>query len=516
MVRLGVVFILLVGAVSSAPALELRAYDPARHDRFTGFPTAPAHNPGFLFADADLTGVGWVVESPQRQVTLVSPVHFVGANHYRPAADWTIRFLDASGQSHDFSIASMTSILNEHGEATDLFLGELATPVSPDVEITPVSYLNLPEEADYLGIDLAVLGRDARAGRSTLSHIMDFGSGNRKTRGFLFYYDPDTGDADDCYLAIGDSGSPALSLAGPRPALVGVHYATVAQGAINIDSLVPHYVDELNELMEGAGYHMIPIDPESALLTASGISSADPLRQGYAGSVVLEIGNAGDVAGNNVEVDIVCDAALAPDTITGTGWISEKVDETTWRCRRGGLAAGTSSSLTLAWTEVATVSAIPVELHCQANEFPQGSISGQIAVNPTFRVWAEGLADPTATGDDDGDGIRHLLEYAFDANPEEASHFLADQMTPLAPETELSPAGLTLSYLRRPDAAERGLHYIVEYSTDLQEEGWSATPPAEASEDVATVEGTVLERVRVTCPVPGQCLFMRVRVVLDE
>ena len=66
-------------------ALNLRVYTPSAHLRMNGFPGNPAVNHAFLNPGGaesgwlDLTGVGWSVQNPTQQLTLVSPRHFVGA-----------------------------------------------------------------------------------------------------------------------------------------------------------------------------------------------------------------------------------------------------------------------------------------------------------------------------------------------------------------------------------------------------------------------------------------------------
>ena len=50
-------------AVTGAGAVQIRGYDAARHDRFTGFPAAPVENAGFLHVAARFRAYGWDVLS---------------------------------------------------------------------------------------------------------------------------------------------------------------------------------------------------------------------------------------------------------------------------------------------------------------------------------------------------------------------------------------------------------------------------------------------------------------------
>ena len=72
-------------------ALQIRAYNPAVHDRFTGTVVAPVKNPGQLYAGLDLSGIGWFAASSDIQFALVGRQHVVFATHFSPAlADWLI------------------------------------------------------------------------------------------------------------------------------------------------------------------------------------------------------------------------------------------------------------------------------------------------------------------------------------------------------------------------------------------------------------------------------------------
>jgi len=108
-------------------ALEIRNYLPERHDRFTGFPTAPAWNPTNWVSSIDYSGIGWSVSDPRRQFALISPQHVLLSAQWPLAAGEQIRFLGRTGQWVTRTIESTTQIL-DNGVGTDLMVGRLSEP----------------------------------------------------------------------------------------------------------------------------------------------------------------------------------------------------------------------------------------------------------------------------------------------------------------------------------------------------------------------------------------------------
>ena len=104
--------------------------------------------------------------------------------------------------------------------------------------------------------------------------------------------------------------------------------------------------------------------------------------------------------------------------------------------------------------------------------FPAGSTGGSITVTGVAHgYWASIYPLTTATpaaqpgGDLDHDGIANLLEYAFGMALDAPGPFSSGTVSGL-PVFEKSPAGLTLTYFRRPSPA-LGLQYIPQFSTDF-------------------------------------------------
>ena len=132
--------LLLIGV---SKALVIHVYDPDKHDRFINFTTDPSHNANFIHANLDLTGAGWYLNNTQRRgITMVSPAHFVGANHAKPSIGATVSFLSTAGELKTFTVASYANILNGSGDISDLVIGKLTTAIDDDDNINYHPYLN--------------------------------------------------------------------------------------------------------------------------------------------------------------------------------------------------------------------------------------------------------------------------------------------------------------------------------------------------------------------------------------
>src|SRR5689334_210817 len=102
--------------LSPAFALHVRNYAAGRHERFSsGFPSTPVANSGFMHSGVDLSATGWDVSYPVRQVTLITPQHFVCANHFPPPVGGQIQFLSSSGVLRTGVVQALANILNANG-----------------------------------------------------------------------------------------------------------------------------------------------------------------------------------------------------------------------------------------------------------------------------------------------------------------------------------------------------------------------------------------------------------------
>lgn len=248
----------------SAGGLQIRTYDPARHNRFvSGYPAAPVVNTNFYKGYHDFSGVGWHSAASYLSYTLISPRHFVGANHVNPGIGTVLKFRGRDGVVRSYTVANQYNLTNSAGQLTDLFVGELAQTVATCDHITFYPILSLLSEANYVGLPLIVYGHEARVGAGTLNAFLSFGgdpitggSGVNDTRAFDYHYINAALGIDDCHLEGGDSGSPSFVAQDGELFVVGVHLgvATTAVAKVSIDTFVPHYLGQIAAILQSKGY----------------------------------------------------------------------------------------------------------------------------------------------------------------------------------------------------------------------------------------------------------------------
>ena len=524
---------------SAAHGLVIRDYQPADHDRFVNFPEAPAHNPGFLYADVDLTGVGWYQQDVRRQYTLVSPRHFVGANHFRPAATGSLMFLSKNGVVKTYAIESTTPILNEDGVATDLFIGTLETEVLPADQVNFQPYLSLAQP-QYEGQTLIFTGHrpganpNHRAGRGVITARTQIGDGSttgaitgdsfNETEVFTWVYQESglvlTNTPDDAHVQSGDSGSPSLVNVNNRGALVGTHTALTTVGLdgfrqiTSIDTFVPFYVDKLNAIMSADGYHMTRAVPGITQPSAPlSVTPSNPgiLRAGYPAIINLDVRNTGVAdAANNLKLTQTFPAGSAV-AASGDGWVTASTLPVL-SVRKGGLDPLTTEPLSVQWTPSGPGSFESI-ITFSADESPSQSQSLNLEVIESFRSWSKNLTLSGLEDDGDGDGFSNLLEYAFGGNPQSNSVFQEGSSIPLSPGVALAGETIQISFLRRTDAAARALTYTVEGSGDLLPESFAPESIMSTSTGSAAAG---FEEVIVTVPAGSSSRFFRVAVELAE
>ena len=504
-----------------AAALQLRTFSSAAHERIRNFPGNPSLNPTFLNPGGnlanlpDLTGVGWNTSDTVQQFTLVSPRHFVGANHFRPNVGSVVRFLARDNTLHDYTVAATYGIPNDDGTTSDVFLGELTTDVAVTTGIRPLPYLNLLAENAYAGEPLVVLGQPARGGRGTIAQVSDFGgdaitSGSGiKTRAFTFTYGP-LGSADDARAEVGDSGSPSFAIRSGQLALVGTHTAvlTAFGTTTTYDTLVPHYASRLNSVMESQGYHLRKFTPDATAFTASGAGVSPVIRALKPFVYRVSITN-GAAAADNVAASFTLPAGAVLSGITAPGWFATNATA----IHRGGLAAGETVTMDLAFSKAPVSGSFQIGLNLTSDGSAAKTFNFPLAVAPSYAEWADGLADASLTADGDGDGVGNLLEYAFGGNNRESSQFLAGA----SPAVSLLPQFLTapsrLQFLRRQDFATRGLRQIIETSENL--ESWTTVADAGSTTVSTPAAGFDLIEMPLGDTAPAR-RFYRLRVELDE
>jgi endonuclease/exonuclease/phosphatase family metal-dependent hydrolase len=123
---------------------------------------------------------------------------------------------------------------------------------------------------------------------------------------------------------------------------------------------------------------------------------------------------------------------------------------------------------------------------------------------PTFAEWAAGLADGSALGDSDGDGVVNLLEYFFGLDP-----VLSDAFSP---GVQAVIAGAELSFDYRRNKAAVGVTGTVETATELASGTLWTADDVVADEMVQDFDTYETRRATVTVN-PGETRkFVRLRV----
>ncbi len=516
------VCLLCLLAARPAEALYLRGYDAAAHERFSGFPSAAAANPGFLAAGLDLSGVGWQVDHPNRSLTLISRRHGLLATHNAPSVGAGFRFLATSGTTLTREVVAVTPVANGSGQPSDLCLVTLDREIAAGEGVQPLPYCNLPGEMDYRHQPILVLGAGGRAGRGTINLVRDLSQGGlNPSRVATFAYDYDTGGADDAHLEGGDSGSPSFIVVDGVPALVGTHSATsefFGVQRVNHDTFVPHYAAAIDALLAADGFRLRPVHAAATELDgAVAAGTATPQRMKPL-DLELVIHNSGNAVAGNLEVALSFPAGQEPAGLTAEGWVSCR-DGGCWTLRRATLDATARGRVMAHWPEAPAVAAITPTVTWTSDNAAAESLTTGIGLAPSFAGWAAGLEATGEEDDPDHDGLANLLEYALGGDPAGSGSLRLDG-NPVAPRLSLAGGSATFSHYERADKIQRGLSYRVEYASaaDLAAGHWSATPPP----GITVVEG-------VGAPAPdgfvrrnhswtaaGPATFVRLRVELAE
>jgi len=499
----------------SASALIHRIYDPIRHDRFTGFPNNPVHNPSFAFDGTRYTGVGWIKNQWNRQVALVSPKHMVFAKHYGLSVGNVAQFLNMDNEIVESVIASVAVVPDDDGSDSDVIIATLQTAVTPLSGITFFPYYRTANPTLLRGQPLVVFGQTARAGQGVIDNMAEVNAtaaGLGMFEAVWFKYVIAAGADDDCYLNIGDSGSPSFYYTNSRATLIGVHAAVGADAQpatayYNYDSFILPLVPMLNAVMATEGYHMQQANPLSTALSVNIGASATPRREMCMGDLDLILSNAVTNDANNVSIRLSFTAGRAPDSIAGAGWICEAVSATIWECRRGGLAKNSATTITCHWDELPAAGPLSVAVQFDSDETSPIMQNLSATIKPSYKAWAAATGAGLPSMDDDKDGYQNVQEYAFGSNP-----LQADQ-----PLTLVRTGNQLVSrFPRRRDADDRALLYQVDFSSNLAD--WTTTIPSQTS--VAIVERTVVHpdwmSGEITVPMNGPKRFFRVTVTLDE
>ena len=263
---------------SQAEALVVNGYNPALHDRFISgtYSSGPTPNPTFIGSSYDWSGVGWQTSAHGRSVALISPQHFVAANHYKVPVGETVTFYNGIGELKTYEVAGYTTFpevreADGYTNIPDLVVGRLQQAVTESDDITYYSVLDADDYTTghydtgwYVGKDIYAYGRTARAGINTIDYFQGV-----STR---FGLDPDNGtttavydtDLNNGYVGEaggqgGDSGSPSFIPYNGELTLMGTHFAisgSTSDSWKTYDSFVPAYLEEIDAALNPYGYQV--------------------------------------------------------------------------------------------------------------------------------------------------------------------------------------------------------------------------------------------------------------------
>lgn len=502
-----------------AAALVIRAYNSAIHDRFFGFPAGPVMNPGFLYDPLKFTGVGWNSSQAFKHFTLVSPQHFVAAQHFLPAIGHELRFVAADGTVIGRTVTAFNNIAPDAGPGiTDLTLGTLSAPLPPGVK--PLPYLNLPNPADYIGRDLMIFGFVVRAGHGVVNDVAELdpdGGGTYGNNWLLeFIYSGSGTNPDDAHVEVGDSGSPTFAWEGGQPALVGIHFYvnTVGDDIFNVDTFIPPYVPKLDLVLAPSGYRMRPaIFTPTTLTFTPTYTPATVFHIGESASLNLALKNTGADLTGNFAVTLTFPAAQAPATITAAGCVVDSVSSGVWSIRKATVAAAEDISITASWTSVPNLTQITGTALVESDATTAATYPLSIPAAQTYAQWSQGLAQPGQADDPDGDGLENLLEYAFGSDPQSGfTSFPGGEAS--RPRISVAAGIVTFSYPERVNANLLGLSYVPETTPDLAPGPWPLSLPvgnATTTQPFSPAVPGFVKRV-ITWPLDTPVKGARVRV----
>jgi hypothetical protein len=247
--------------------MVVRDYSASRHDRFYA-----GGDRAFLAEAYDLSGVG---RSGDYWATLVSDSYFLSARHYHAGAGSEVTFWEWMGYvdeaptwaPHTYTISGGTAI-----SGSDLWVGWFTETVDANITRYPVP--DYPSEGMYLDEAIYNYGKSHRVGRNVADGIDDVKVNSTTGRGIYYDYDntdvPSV-DGDETFLQNEDSGGPSFALYGQRLAVLGIHWAitdeyeNTNEGEFSVDTFVPFYIDQVNDVLAGGG-ETLTLVPEPGVL----------------------------------------------------------------------------------------------------------------------------------------------------------------------------------------------------------------------------------------------------------
>lgn len=297
-----------IGLTVSVSAAQFDDFNATQHDRFLG---GGAPNPSFILNGYDVSGIARRDNAGGGSAMLISPQHFVTANHFKPTGvGGSLQFQNAAGVVHNATVASYNR-LSTDGVGSDISIGTLTAPINPATGINPVPILVGPLDA-LIGLEVALFGKGDVAGRNIITDTgLIFFNGNpasSPTLAFATRFDTvenSGGDGagpltdglgpDEIGLIGGDSGHSALAIYDGQLLALGAHIAIGSELEDNdpdqftqddrywsFSSYLGEYLDQIDAIVTGDGqtYTTVAIpEPATGLLLAGGVLLAARRRR---------------------------------------------------------------------------------------------------------------------------------------------------------------------------------------------------------------------------------------------
>ena len=418
-------------------------------------------------------------------------------------------------------------------DLVDLAVVPLSSPLPATVN--PVRYRNNVTEAGLSSppSQIMVLGKNhvsgssVTGGTSTVAGFLDatYAPWSDKTRMFRFDYVVADGGNNDCYYgpSSGDSSSPAFVEYNNEPALVGLaatagsNHPTIPTTYYGYCTFVPHYITQIDAVLNPMGYRMRPADYTATTFSLASAAPPGTQRQAHPGSLTFTLGNTGGQTTGNVALTLSFDPAETPNSVTAPGWVVESMGGGVWSIRKAVMSAATSIAATATWTSLPAVTSLDVNVTVESDTTATSNTQPAFTLLPSYAAWADGLTEAAETDDPDDDGLENLLEYALGGDAESGIMLLPAGHT-IRPTLAVTGGMVTVTYPERSDAGVRGLSYIVETSTGLDNLNGSTTLPAGAMSSTAAyspAEPGFVKRT-ISWPSDGPRRFARVKVALSE
>lgn len=267
----------------ASPALvrgtTIRSFDANKHHRFN-------NSSQFIGAGLDFSGLGNTsVNGDGQWAVMISPTHFLSANHFHPATNATLNFYGGNVKAN---VVTRKAASGQRIGNTDLWLGRLDNAIDAGSQINFLPILISPD-AQLLGRELFVYGKGNRVGRNTIDRFDDITSSVGDNRMVTYDYDAPTGGVggDEARVESGDSGSGGLVVFNGRLALLSLHSLmyTDNSGANvffpglaatgSVDTQVAPYVRQIDAILRSRGERLTLVpEPGATALMAIGLGGA--------------------------------------------------------------------------------------------------------------------------------------------------------------------------------------------------------------------------------------------------